>query len=89
MRPRTTPSVTLAAALAAGALIGAGGGAATYAALSSGKGQTVVRQVTVNDSQPTSSGGNLSVQSVEGGGTEIRAQIPLNGNFLKEAVAYD
>ena len=64
MRPRTTPSVTLAAALAAGALIGAGGGAATYAALSSGKGQTVVRQVTVNDSQPTSSGGNLSVQSI-------------------------
>jgi len=64
VRPRTTPSVTLAAALAAGALIGAGGGAATYAALSSGKGQTVVRQVTVNDSQPTSSGGNLSVQSI-------------------------
>ncbi len=64
MRPRTTPSVTLAAALAAGALIGAGGGAATYAALSSGKGQTVVRQVTVNDSQPTSNGGNLSVQSI-------------------------
>ena len=64
MRPRTTPSVTLAAALAAGALIGAGGGAATYAALSSGKGQTVVRQVTVNDSQPTSNGGDLSVQSI-------------------------
>jgi putative serine protease PepD len=64
VRPRTTPSVTLAAALAAGALIGVGGGAATYAALSSGKGQTVVRQVTVNDSQPTSSGGNLSVQSI-------------------------
>jgi len=64
VRPRTTPSVTLAAALAAGALIGAGGGAATYAALSSGKGQTVVRQVTVNDSQPTSNGGNLSVQSI-------------------------
>jgi putative serine protease PepD len=64
VRPRTTPSVTLAAALAAGALIGAGGGAATYAALSSGKGQTIVRQVTVNDSQPTSSDGNLSVQSI-------------------------
>jgi putative serine protease PepD len=60
----TTPSVTLVAALAAGALIGAGGGAATYAALSSGNGTTVVRQVTVNDGQPTSSGGNLSVQSV-------------------------
>jgi putative serine protease PepD len=64
VRPRTTPSVTLAAALAAGALIGAGAGAATYAGLSTGKGQTVVRQVTVNDAQPTSSGGNLSVQSI-------------------------
>src|SRR5204862_5323506 len=64
VRHVTTPSVTLAAVLAAGALIGAGGGAATYAALSSGKGTTVVRQVTVNDSQPTSSGGNLSVQSI-------------------------
>jgi putative serine protease PepD len=64
VRPRTTPSVTLAAALAAGALIGAGAGAATYAALSTGNGQTVVRQVTVNDAQPTSSGGNLSVQSI-------------------------
>jgi putative serine protease PepD len=64
VRPRTTPSVTLAAALAAGALIGAGGGAATYAALSSGKGGTVVRQVTVNNAQPTSSSGNLSVQSI-------------------------
>jgi putative serine protease PepD len=64
VRHVTTPSVTLAAALAAGALIGAGGGAATYAALSSGKGNTVVRQVTVNDGQPTSSNGMLSVQSI-------------------------
>jgi putative serine protease PepD len=60
----TTPSVTLAAALAAGALIGAGGGAATYAALSSGNGNTIVRQVTVSDAQPTSSSGSLSVQSI-------------------------
>ncbi len=64
MKHPTTPSLTLAAALAACALIGAGGGAATYAALSPGKGQTVVRQVTVNDAQPASSGGNLSVQSI-------------------------
>src|SRR6266852_7092730 len=64
VRHVTTHSVTLAAALAAGALIGAGGGAATYAALSSGKGNTVVRQVTVNDGQPTSSDGTLSVQSI-------------------------
>jgi putative serine protease PepD len=64
MRPGTTPSVTLAAALVAGACIGVGGGAATYAALSSGNGKTVVRQVTVSDAQPTSSSGNLSVQSI-------------------------
>ena len=64
MRPLRTPTVTLAAALAAGALIGAGGGAATYAALSSGNGTTVVRQVTVSDAQPASSDGTLSVQSI-------------------------
>jgi putative serine protease PepD len=64
VRHVTTPSVTLAAALAAVALIGAGGGAATYAALSSGDGKTVVRQVTVSDAQPASSSGNLSVQSI-------------------------
>jgi putative serine protease PepD len=60
VRPRTTPTVTLAAVLAAGACIGAGGGAATYAALSSGKGKTV----TVSDVQPASNTGNLSVQSI-------------------------
>jgi putative serine protease PepD len=64
MRHVTTPSVTLAAALVACAGIGAGGGVATYAALSSGNGKTVVRQVTVNDAQPASSGGTLSVQSI-------------------------
>jgi putative serine protease PepD len=64
VRPLRTPTVTLAAALAAGALIGAGGGGATYAALSSGDGSTVVRQVTVSDTQPASSGGNLSAQSI-------------------------
>jgi putative serine protease PepD len=62
--PRITPSLTLAAALAAGALIGAGGGAATYAALSSGNGKTVVRQVTVGNAQPASSTDDLSVHSI-------------------------
>ena len=47
---RSELHLTLAAALVAGALIGAGGGAATYAALSSGNTKTVVRQVTVSDS---------------------------------------
>jgi putative serine protease PepD len=86
VRPRTTPSVTLAAALAAGALIGAGGGAATYAALSSGNGKTVVRQVTVNDAQPASSGGNLSVQSIYRlaykGVVEIAASQGQGSGFL-------
>ena len=45
MRPRTTLIAT--AALVAAAGIGAGGGAATYAALGSDNGGTVVRQVTV------------------------------------------
>jgi putative serine protease PepD len=60
---RPTPTLSLAAALVAGACIGAGGGAATYAALSSGNTKTVVRQVTVSDSQPASSSA-LSVHAI-------------------------
>ena len=86
MRHVTTPSVTLAAALAAGACIGAGGGAATYAALSSGNGKTVVRQVTVNNAQPTASSGNLSVQSIyrltNKGVVEITASQGQGSGFL-------
>src|SRR5712691_5589378 len=61
---RPTPTLPLAAALVAGACIGAGGGAATYAALSSGNGRTVIRQVTVGDSQPAANATSLSVHSV-------------------------
>jgi putative serine protease PepD len=57
------PNLSLVAAVAAGALIGVGGGAATYAAFSSG-GKTVVRQVTVADSQPVASSTGLSVNSI-------------------------
>jgi putative serine protease PepD len=53
----------LAAAVAAGALIGAGGGVGTYAAFS-GKTKTVVRQVAVGDSQPAASTSGLSVNSI-------------------------
>jgi putative serine protease PepD len=56
--------LSLTAAVVAGALIGVGGGAATYAALSSGNSKTVVRQVTVTDSQPTASTSALSVNSI-------------------------
>jgi putative serine protease PepD len=89
VRPLRTPTVTLAAALAAGALIGAGGGAATYAALSSGNGSTVVRQVTVSDAQPASSDSNLSVQSIyqlaNKGVVEITAGQGQGSGFVYDA----
>jgi len=56
--------LTLSAAVVAGALIGAGGGVGTYAALSSGKTDTVVRQVNVSDSQPAAATSGLSVNSI-------------------------
>src|SRR5262245_64311472 len=55
--------LTLLAAVVAGALIGAGGGVGMYAALS-GNSKTVVRQVTVGDSQPAASTSGLSVNSI-------------------------
>ena len=89
VRPLRTPTVTLAAALAAGALIGAGGGAATYAALSSGNGTTVVRQVTVSDAQPASSDGSLSVQSIyrlaNKGAVEITAGQGQGSGFVYDS----
>src|SRR6266705_512481 len=51
-------------ALVAGACIGAGGGAATYAALSSGDSKTVVRQVTVPESQPAANTSAPSVHTI-------------------------
>jgi putative serine protease PepD len=61
--PRSS-TVSLAAALVAGACIGAGGGAATYAALASGNTRTVVRQVTVGDSEPAANRSGLSVHAI-------------------------
>jgi putative serine protease PepD len=63
MKTRRSSLLTLVAAVAAGALIGAGGGVGTYAALS-GNSTTVVRQVTVGDSQPAASTSGLSVNSI-------------------------
>jgi putative serine protease PepD len=63
MPTRRTSLLTLAAAVVAGALIGAGGGVGTYAALS-GNHKTVVRQVTVSDSQPAANASGLSVNSI-------------------------
>src|SRR5436189_4920295 len=63
MQIRRRSLLTISAAVAAGALIGAGGGVGTYAALS-GDTKTVVRQVPVNDSQPAASTSGLSVNSI-------------------------
>jgi putative serine protease PepD len=59
-RPRTT----LIASLLVAACLGAGGGAAVYAASSSGGGTTVVRQVTVQGSQPASQSNALTVNEI-------------------------
>jgi hypothetical protein len=59
-RPTRTLSLAVAALVAA-AGVGAGG-AATYAALSSD--DTVVRQVTVQDSEPAASADALSVNEI-------------------------
>jgi putative serine protease PepD len=63
MKTRRSSLLILLAAVAAGALIGAGGGVGTYAALS-GHSKTVVRQVTVGDSQPAATTSGLSVNSI-------------------------
>jgi putative serine protease PepD len=63
VQTRRVPLLSLTAAVVAGALIGAGGGAGIYAAFSSGN-KTIVRQVPVADSQPASSTSGLSVNSI-------------------------
>jgi putative serine protease PepD len=89
MNLRSRNSLPLAAAVVAGALIGAGGGAATYAALSPSKGDTVVRQVTVADSQPAASNGGLSVPSIyrlaNKGVVEVTTQQGQGSGFVYDA----
>jgi putative serine protease PepD len=63
MQVRRTPLLSLTAAVVAGALIGAGGGAGIYAAFSSGN-KTIVRQVPVADLQPAASTTGLSVNAI-------------------------
>ena len=62
MRSRRTLPLAAASVLAAGAV--AGGGAAVYAALSPDGTKTVVRQVTVHDSQPAAQTEPLSVNAI-------------------------
>jgi len=86
------PTLSLVAAAIAGALIGVGGGAATYAAFSSGS-KTVVRQVTVANSQPVASSTGLTVHSIyertHKGVVEItvseRASTPFGGTGKAQA----
>jgi putative serine protease PepD len=61
---RRFTTLPLLGALLAGACIGAGGGAATYAALSSGNSKTVVHQVTVPSSEPAANRSALSVHAI-------------------------
>jgi putative serine protease PepD len=56
------PSTPLVASLVAVACLGAGGGAVAYSALSDGN--TVVRQVTVQNAEPTASTSTMSVNSI-------------------------
>jgi putative serine protease PepD len=85
VKSRPTSLLSLTAAVVAGALIGAGGGAGTYAALSSGSTKTVVRQVTVGDSQPASSTSGLSVNSIyklaNRGVVEVKVTSQATGAF--------
>ncbi|MFL5945303.1 MAG: S1C family serine protease, partial [Gaiellaceae bacterium] len=84
MTARPISILTLLAAVAAGALIGAGGGVATYAALSSGD-KTVVRQVTVGNSQPAASTSGLSVNAIykltHRGVVEVKVDSQSNDPF--------
>ena len=67
MMPRRLRHLPLIPTLLATACIGAGGGALAYATLSSSSGggtKTVVRQVTVHDSQPVSNESGLSVNEI-------------------------
>jgi putative serine protease PepD len=73
-----TPTLSLVAALVAGACIGAGGGAATYAALSSGDTKTVVRQTTVGDGRSASTDA-LSVNTIYERARKSVVEITVSG----------
>ena len=64
MKRLPSRSLKIAAAGAAAVLLGAGGGVAAYAVASDTATQTIVRQVTVTDSQPAASSSALSVSAI-------------------------
>jgi S1-C subfamily serine protease len=63
MRPNRSRTLTIGAALLAAAVVGAGAGAGTYALLADDSG-TVVREVTVQNSETAANGSSLSVSSI-------------------------
>jgi S1-C subfamily serine protease len=64
MKRLPSRSLKIAAAGAAAVVLGAGGGVAAYAVASDTATQTIVRQVTVTDSQPAASSSALSVSAI-------------------------
>jgi putative serine protease PepD len=64
MKRLPSRSLKIAAAFAAAVLLGAGGGVAAYSVAGGSGTTTVVRQVTVTDSQPASNGSALSVSAL-------------------------
>jgi putative serine protease PepD len=64
MKHPSSRSLKIAAASVAAVALGAGGGAAAYSVAGAGGTQTVVRQVTVTDSQPAASDSALSVSAI-------------------------
>jgi putative serine protease PepD len=76
LRSRTLP---LAAALVAAAGLGVGGGA-TYAALSSDGTRTVVRQVTVESSEPAASTNGLSVNEIYSSAHKGVVELTVSGS---------
>ena len=88
------PRPSLIASLLAAACLGAGGGALLYAAFSSDNGtRTVVRQVTVRNSQPASTTKPLSINAIYRGAYRGVVEIivssegssPLGGSQTQEA----
>src|SRR5262245_34500215 len=80
-----TRKFPLAAAIAAAALIGAGGGVAVYAAVSTNDTKTVVQQVATSGAQPAANTSNLPVSDIYKrtykGGVEITVTSNQNDPY--------
>ncbi len=77
MKPRTR-SLALVAALTAALVVGVGAGALAFAAFGDDGGTTVVRQVTVGGSQPTSAAGALTVGQISDRASESVVEITVD-----------